>query len=256
MDNIIISGTSSGLGSYLKERMDCFIFERQKPDIYPKNKNNIIIHTAFDSSKNIEQKNILNYIENNFVITKKLLKIPHRKFIFISSVDVYSSNTKKNNENDEIIINEQNSIHSLSKIVCESLVKKMANRPTILRLSGMLGPNIRDNALMKIYKNSVDKSYKTITLDEQSEFNYVLQSDVLKLIELLVKNNDTGVYNICSNNNIKLKKVSDYLNSSIKFGNYQYNVGKNDNAKVKKKYGLFNKSSFQIIKEFLNDTKK
>ena len=53
MDNIIISGTSSGLGSYLKERMDCFIFERQKPDIYPKNKNNIIIHTAFDSSKNI-----------------------------------------------------------------------------------------------------------------------------------------------------------------------------------------------------------
>ena len=86
------------------------------------------------------------------------------------------------------------------------------------------------------------------------EFNYVLQSDVFKINRVISKNNDTGVYNICSNNNIKLKKVSDYLNSSIKFGNYQYNVGKNDNAKVKK-YGLFNKSSFQI-KEFLNDTKK
>ena len=254
MSNIIISGTSSGLGRFLKENLNSYSYNRNgRNSSIPKSKKNIIIHTAFNSSKAILEKDISDYINDNINLTNKLLKIPHKKIIFISSVDVYPTNNKIHKEENELLLEGSKSIYSLSKLVAESLIRKKSSNSIILRVSGMLGPYIRDNAFIKILKNSKGMGYKNLSLNQTSSFNYVLQSDILTLVKKLLKNIDTGTYNIASNKNINLEKIALDLNSKIKFGKYIYKVGKNSNNKIVRKYGLFNKTSLQVIKEYLKE---
>ncbi len=252
MSNIIISGTSSGLGRFLKENLDSYSYKRNDLNAsIPKSKNNIIIHTAFNSSKIVKEKDIPSYIDDNINLINKLLEIPHKKIIFISSVDVYPTNNHLHEEKNKLFLESNKSIYSLSKLIAENLIRKKNKNNIILRVSGMLGPYMRDNAFIKILKNSKGLGYKNLTLNQTSSFNYVLQSDILILIQRLIKNNDTGTYNITSNTNIKLEQIAAHLHSNIKFGNYVYNVGKNSNRRVVRKYRLFDKTSLQVIKEYL-----
>tara|TARA_B100000787_G_C16196907_1_gene301583 strand:+ start:1404 stop:2174 length:771 start_codon:yes stop_codon:yes gene_type:complete len=254
MNNIVISGTSSGLGRYLKENLNSYSYDRNGSNTsLPLSKNNIIIHTAFNSSKVVSEKEILNYIDDNINLTKRILEVPHKKIIFISSVDVYPTNNKIHKEEDELLLESNKSIYSLSKLIAESIIRKKSSNYVILRVSGMLGPYIRDNAFIKILKNSKCIDYKNLSLNQTSSFNYVLQSDILNLIKKLLKNNDTGTYNLTSNKNINLERIATHLNSKINFGKYIYNVGKNSNHRVIKKYGIFNKTSLQVIKEYLKE---
>ena len=129
MSNIIISGTSSGLGRYLKENLDAYSYNRNGLNSsMPKSKNNIIIHTAFNSSKSILERDIPAYINDTINLTNKLLEIPHKKIIFISSIDVYPTNNKIHKEENELFLESNKSIYSLSKLTAESLIRKKSNK--------------------------------------------------------------------------------------------------------------------------------
>lgn len=252
MKNIIVTGSSSGLGLFLKKKLNAYGYERNGNNkAMPLSNNNVIIHTAFNSSKLVESKNINEYINDNILLTKKILEIPHRKFIYISTVDVYPTDKMTHKESDNLFLESNRSIYSVSKLITESIVRSSTKSSIILRASGMLGPDIRENSFIKILKNSKKKKKDKLTLNERSKFNYILQSDILELIKKLIFNNDTGIYNVTSNSNISLARVANYLNANIDFGNYVYQVGKNSNKKVVKKYGLFNKTSMQVVKEYI-----
>ena len=89
-NKILITGTTSGLGKYLYENIPNSISLNRK-DTFIDNNFDVIIHNAFSpqgANKN-DIKDYYKYINDNILLTKKLVDIKPKKFIFISTGDVY-----------------------------------------------------------------------------------------------------------------------------------------------------------------------
>lgn len=249
---ILITGAASGLGKHLFKVLGGIPFTRKTSE---KELNNlkkrgvdIIIHCAFNSSKNITSENLYSYINDNVVLTKKLLEIPHKKFVFISTVDVYPIDGKKHSEGQTIDINSAYGIYAITKLISESLVKEISKNYLILRCATMLGKYSRENSLIKILN---DKK-PTLSLSEKSSFNYILHADVSGFIKTALTKNFKGTYNLASSASITLAQAAKLLGKQVKFGDYIYNVGNIDNRKAGGIYSGLNKTSKQVISDFIS----
>lgn len=244
MSRYAISGTSSGLGQYLKKNLDSYKLNRNLKNINIINKNDIIIHCAFNKKKKIKSNELFNYYSDNFLFTSNLLKTKHRKFIYISSIDVYNDiKIKKENKNINYNIN---SIYSFSKAFSESIIQNLTDNFLILRVSSILSQNMKQNNITRIINNSS----KNITVSENSVYNFVLASDILSFINFAVKNDLKGIYNLSSSKNIKLSSLCSMFNKKISYGNFFYNCGNINQDKTRKITNIFNKTSREILKNF------
>ena len=198
MADYLISGNKSGLGKYLFDNLPNSIGFGRGGQYVIQNCDHII-HCAFNKEDNITDH--YQYLEDNIFLTKKLLNCYNKKFIYISTIDVYNQN--------------QNT-YSLFKQFSESIVKKYP-KTLILRCSMMLGPTMKSNHVTKL-KDNIEK----IGLSGDSTFNYILMEDIYNFIinEDLSKYN--GVIDFTSNSNTKLSEVKQYFNSITKLGNYKY----------------------------------
>lgn len=239
---ILISGTSSGLGKYLHENLGGISLNREK---IQQNDAGIIIHCAFNSEQN--PTDIDQYFRDNVFLTEELTNIPHKKFIFISSVDVYPKNSDIHIEDEILDINKTDSLYAKTKILSEEVVKKNCPNFLILRCSALLGKDSRKNSLIKI----IQDENPTLTLSSDSSFNYILHKDVSDFIKLAIEKDLQGIYNLVSSNNITLKQVANLVNKKVSFGEYKYNVGYIDNGKTTLATSLFEKTSEEVIKQFI-----
>src|SRR4030043_2310459 len=103
---ILVTGNKSGLGKYLFENLNGIGWDKNtsaktRQKIIKKGVD-IIIHCAFNSSREVTDDSVFSYIEDNIFLTKELASIPHKKFIFFSSVDVYPKDKKVHSENETI----------------------------------------------------------------------------------------------------------------------------------------------------------
>src|SRR2546422_555 len=95
--NVLVTGSNNGLGKHCCEFFQGTAFSRQTSfsDIL-KQANakpfSAIIHSAFNTKSDISTNHLYSYLHDTTLLTQKLLSIPHEKFIFISSVDVYPKN--------------------------------------------------------------------------------------------------------------------------------------------------------------------
>lgn len=244
MSRFAISGTSSGLGKYLKKNLNSYKLHRNLKNINIINKNDTIIHCAFNKKKEIKYNELFNYYSDNFLFTSNLLKTKHRKFIYISSIDVYNDiKIKKENKNIDYNIN---SIYSFSKALSESLIQNLTENFLILRVSSILSQNMKQNNITRIINNGS----KNITVSENSVYNFVLASDILNFINFAVKNDLKGIYNLSSSKNIKLSSICRMFNKKISYGNFFYNCGNINQDKTRKITNIFNKTSREILKNF------
>ena len=85
----LITGINSGLGKYLYESLSHSVglnrstnFETIKHIEY-----DTIIHCAFNKENNISDYK--KYLDDNIFLTQRLKKLKYKKFVYISSVDVY-----------------------------------------------------------------------------------------------------------------------------------------------------------------------
>lgn len=247
----LISGAKNGLGKHLFEIFDGIPFTRQtSQDEFEKFKKDgvdIILHAAFNSSKDINSQNLYPYIQDNIFLTEKLIKIPHKKFIFISSVDVYPKDEKTHAEDEAIDIDSVRGIYALTKLMSESLIKEESSNYLILRCSSLIGKYARRNTLIKIRT----EEKPILTLSPDSFLNYILHTDVSEFIKLTVKKDLKGIYNLVSYKNITLSEIASLLKKKVKFGNYIYSVGYIDNRKVTSVTSSFEKTSKEVIRQFL-----
>lgn len=242
MNSFLITGSSSGLGKYLHDNLGGDSLNRKK---ITTDGADVIIHCAFNSENN--PKDLDQYYNDNVLLTKRLTKIPHKKFIFISSVDVYPKNTQKHLEDEILDINNVDSLYGKAKLMSEQVVKKNCSNFLILRCSALLGKDARRNSLIRILQDN----NPSLTLSEESAFNYILHSDVLNFIKLSIEKDLQGIYNLASSKNITLKEVASFLKKQVTFGDYVYNVGNIDNRKAKAISRVFKKTSQKIIGEFI-----
>lgn len=239
----LISGTSSGLGKYLLSQLGGITFNRKERG----GAGRVIIHCAFNGNE-ITSRNLFQYISDNIFLTKTLVSIPHQKFIYISTVDVYPKDGIRHAESEEINLDKVTTMYGVAKLMAESMVSNLSPNFLILRCSALLGRDSKVNSLVKI-KN---ESRPTLTLSPDSIFNYILHRDVLAFIDAAIKKDLRGIFNLAASENISLSSVANLFKKSVTFGDYVYNAGIIDNTKAVKVVSSFKKSSAKTISEFIS----
>lgn len=257
MGSILVTGAGSGFGEHCCEFFNGIPYTRttsltqimaqahQKPF-------HAIVHAAFNAKSNIPSEQLYAYLNDTILLTKQLLTIPHKKFIFISTVDVYPKNGTVHHEDDSFNMSDIKDLYAISKLMSESIVKSESKDYLILRPTAMLGVNAKPNSLMKILRN--DKS--RLTLAGKSVFNYIRHSDLSAFILAAIEQNLTGTYNTVSASNISLQDAAKHFGYSPQFGDYYYHTDQINNQKAANILKDFNNTSLENIKLFLAEQKK
>lgn len=249
--NILITGSNSGLGKYLHKNLGGMGFDRntssEERERIKKEGADVIIHCAFNSSKEINSDSLYDYIEDNILLAKELVKLPQKKFIFISTIDVYPKDGKVHSEDEAIDVNSVEGLYATTKLVSESIVKRQCPNYLILRCGALLGKDSRKNSLIKI----IEDKECVLTLSGNSKFNYVLHSDILEFIKFSIKKDIRGLYNAVSSESITLSEVAKIIRKKVSFGNYLYDAGEILNEKITSLVPSFKKTSKETISQFL-----
>ena len=233
-NSILVTGASSGLGKYIASHIDCVALTRENAEsIFRTHKHfDLIIHCAFNSAK--ETNDYYKILQDNIFLTEQLCSFSHDKFLFLSSIDVYR---------------DEESLYKTTKLMAESIVKKLGKRPLILRTSAIIGPTMRNNSLLKI----LEQENPTLSLSEESTFNYVLQSDILSMIQMCAKNNYSGIIDFVASKNIRLKDIADHFSKDVNFGGYTYQTPVISNRSLQDRFPTAWYTSLGNIERFMKE---
>jgi len=250
---ILTTGTLSGLGKHLYETFGGLGWTRHpagdgREEIGP-NGVDVIIHCAFNSSQSVDSDCLYAYLGDNALLTDELVSIPHQKFIFISSVDVYPRRPGFRQENEVIDLNAVNGIYGITKLMSEAIVRQHCPNYLILRCVSLLGKYARKNSVIRI----IEDEPCTLALSGDSRLNYVVHSDVSDFIRFAMGHDVQGIYNISSAENLVLSAVADRLGKEVCFGPYRYDVGDIDNSKVSSVFPAFRKTSMEVVAKFVRE---
>ena len=151
----LVTGARSGLGRFLQSRLDAVGFTRQdKVDVLRANLNDpysAIIHCAFNVNRGITSHTLSDYLSDNMLLAQQLLALPHEKFIFISTSDVYPREYRAWCEDDEYSIDKVEGLYGLTKLMVENIIKQKTDNYLILRPTALLGKDARPNSLYKVF---------------------------------------------------------------------------------------------------------
>jgi len=250
-NKILVTGIDSGLGKYLfkKIKRNVVGFNRKTTiDDIKLFDIDTIIHCANNKTLNIKHSDIFKYTNDNLLLTYELSKLPCKKFIYISTVDVYPKDRMLHKEDDVIDINGIDSIYGITKLMSEQIVINNCRNYLILRPTALLGPYMKPNSFTKILTGN----YENFNLASQSDFNYVLYKDIFDFIKLACKEDIMGIFNLASKTNVSLLQVAREFKKTgeVPFGDYLYHIGFINNNKVTSIFPAFNKDTLKLIREF------
>jgi nucleoside-diphosphate-sugar epimerase len=255
---ILTTGTQSGLGKYIYSNIGGIELTRStRPSDFKKIKSegvDVIIHCAFNSHSHVHSDSLYSYLNDNILLTRNLTFIPHEKFIYISSIDVYPKEQpdKEHFEDETISINQVNGLYPITKLIAESIIANRCKNYLILRASALLGKDSRTNSFLQLLKNN----QPVLKLSSDSSFNYILHSDVLAFISFAINNDLRGIFNMTSSTNMTLSDVAIILKKKATFGSYCYNTGNISNKKIASIFPSFKKTSENVITQFIKELGK
>ena len=147
-----------------------------------------------------QQQSEKDYIDSQVSLANSLLKLPSKKYIFISSIDVLSG------------VHDL-SIYAKAKREVEATFKSVANS-LILRPGALFGCGMRANQILKIARGD----NANLTLSKSSTFSIVFYEDVFSaIIERL-----EGVYALASNRTVSLEEIARRFHKNPQWGTYRY----------------------------------
>lgn len=237
---VLVTGGNSGLGKYIASTTPgCLTLTRSnRNSLISKLKEegvDLIIHCAFGAQGGYEQNDIVDYfkyVDDNILLTKELTEIPHKKIVYMSSLVVYESKVMN---------------YKYTKLYAESIIETLGTNPLILRCPAMLGKYMRPNNVLRLINNPNTQ----LSLTKESNFNYVLHSDILDFILYCYNNNINDILSFVSSNNITLEEVVNILGINVNYGNYTFNTMSISNEQLVKHNDKLNKTSREVFKQFL-----
>ncbi|MCX6778608.1 MAG: NAD-dependent epimerase/dehydratase family protein [Candidatus Magasanikbacteria bacterium] len=228
----LITGCSSGLGKYLHEEIDSVAFNRNCPpyalDI------DTIIHCGWDTKVTDPSEK---YIYNALDLVQRLCLIKHKRFIFISTIDVYNKlSLVEHEESEQIDVREITGLYAISKYFAENIILRQANNPIVIRPSTLMG-KYSNNSIFKL------NCHKPVRLSGESKLNIILYSQVKDFIIKMNNRSDSGIYNLVGDGVVALGDLFSDLDGL--FGKFVYTCGKLSNKKLKQFDISLAKSSFE-----------
>lgn len=226
---ILVSGASSGLGRYLAARLNARSFDRTAPlGAYDGVEFDAIIHCAFRAGQYSGQVDLYDFFDSNTLLTQRMTSLRYRKFIYLSSVDVYPHNGRQHTEADKITLTDPDSPYGVTKLLSEAIVQKHAPNHLILRVTGMLGNHIRRTTLARMLTEREPK----LTLTADTLTNYVNHAEVGDLVSAALDHDLTGIYNVAASGNVTLQEIAVQLDVAPQYGATFFDIGENDNARA------------------------
>jgi len=248
---ILVTGTRSGIGKYLNEQVGGAEFTRQSDNLKELRKQffDVIIHCACNHTppRFVTGEDLSQYYYDNVTLTEEILQIPHRYFIFFSTVDIYPGDGQLHSEAEIVRADSIRSIYSVMKFISESVVQSKAKNSLILRPTFLLGPYMRRNNLSKLFKDQCP----VLSLDGSSLCNAIRYPDVLGFVNLAIARKETGIFNLASTGSISLANIAKITGKKVVFGSHHYETGNIDNQKAIQVSSAFSKTSEEVFKEFL-----
>ncbi len=250
---ILTSGALSGIGKFIHERLQGFALTRttsprELREVRDRGVD-VIVHCAFNSMKDVDSNSLHGYFEDNVLLTRELASMPHGKFVFFSTVDLYPRDGRIHVEDQVLPLENVTGIYALTKLISESIVREKCPDHLILRPTTMLGPSMRRNTLLRILSGETGPLY----LSGDSRFNYVSYSDILDFIVFSIHRDVRGTFNIASSESIMLSDAAAVTGREVVFGSRVYDVGDVSNRKVASHFPAFDKTSETVLNEFIRE---
>jgi nucleoside-diphosphate-sugar epimerase len=177
--------------NYFIDKHSVFTIEKKTKNI-PKEEFDIVINCAGNAKKYLSEKKPFEDVLTNAKIFHTILQLKIKKFIHISSIS--ASEIPNNN-------------YTISKLISENYSKLYFPNCIILRIGGVIGPNLKKNVVFDIINN------KNLFITFDSTYNYISTHEIAKIIEKIIKLNiKNEIINvaasqpICVNNIIKEAK--------------------------------------------------
>lgn len=213
---ILLTGASSGLGKFLSnkfENIQTLTRDNKVGDIINSGiEFDTIIHCAASISHASWDEVTYDYFDDNLMLTRNILEIPHEKFIHISSIDI-----------------KRNSIYGTVKRISERIVASYTKNCLIIRPSGLIGNEMKTNTFKKIQLG------QKIALTKNSLMNYVTYEDVYNLIKLDLD----GIVTLTASEHISMQEVSEIFKQNIEYGEIHYEIDiSEDDKKLRRGYNL------------------
>ncbi len=228
----------SGISSFLTQQNISFVgIDRENYDAYKGKSCDIFINAGGNSAKRLAAQNPQADFQKNVLDTFATLQdFLCKKYVYLSTIDVYRdvSDQKKSEESMAgFLVNSENksvlSNYGFHKLLAEQLVKQYASNFLILRLGGMVGPNLKKNAVFDILHNQ-------LFVNPLSEYQYIHTFDVARIILELSKTEAKVVnetINLCGDGTVSPAEIADHLTVPIqenwkknKQEKYEININK------------------------------
>jgi len=250
--NLLISGAASGLGFAVHRYLGGTGLVRgmstNDPKIRAAQPFDAIVHCAVNMLSPVTIKNCYSYFEDNVLLTQRLLDIPHRKFIYLSSLDVYPRLGRGILEDEDVDLSTLTGPYAFVKLLSDVLTQARASNHLVLRTSTQLGEKMRRTVTWRL----LTEPNCRVGLGADSRYNYILQKDVAAFIRLALERDLTGVYNVASRGTVRLGDIASVLRLRAQFGDTLYDIGPVDATKAAKIMPSLARESWQTLNLFID----
>lgn len=245
----LITGTGSGLGRFLVKSFSGSLFDHKRIkselEYHRRRRYDCIVHCGFDTRNELYAKELYPYYQSNFRLLEKLLSIKHKLFVFISSVAVYPNDHADCKEDDVIHLKDQVSIYGYAKLIAEQIAIAQATSSLILRPVSIVGPEARQNNIMKVLQN--EKA--SLTLKPDSRYNLVSQEQIAQFIQFAYHNEITGIFNVGATDTATIEEIATAVGCRSTFGKHLYEVPTISTKKVRERCTFFDRGTLDIATE-------
>lgn len=204
-----VHGLDRSKNSYIK--LDKYYMKDIQNEFSLSEEYDYIIHLAAISRTNVDVDYNYETIRKANVdgVINTIASCKFKKFIFFSSVLVYSRNKLKISEDSEICLD---SLYSKTKYEAENVIKKLLSEEQyiILRLANVVGVEQKYVAFMPIFFEKAVKNEKINIFVPANKIMQLLDVDDLsQLIVKIVKkkNNAYGIYNVAPKEYISIAEL-------------------------------------------------
>jgi len=251
LKNIAVIGGEGVLGADLVEYLSPFYsvtpITKQNYKFYIGQSFDIIVNANGNSKRFWANEHVIeDFMLSTATVYKSLFDFKFKKYIYISSSDVYENHGRRSLSKENHLPDIKNlSPYGLHKHLSEIIVKKHAKDYLILRCSMILGKNLKKGPIYDIMHN------KSLFISKESRLQMITTKEISNVTNFLVKKKKSNeIFNVGGKGTVSFNNISSFFSNPVKFSKsaekqtYEINVDK-----LNKMYNLCSSKSY--LQEFL-----
>ena len=197
-----------------KEEIDYDCIDLDNYEAFQGRDCDILINAAGNSKKYLaNERPVEDFRFSLEALLRSFFDFSFRKFIYVSSIDVYPDHDDPSHNREETMIDISRISHyGFHKYLGEKMVEHHIPDWLIIRLGGVLGPGLKKNPVFDLLHDI------PLRVDEESEYQY-LSTDCLAeaVFQLIEKDRWGETFNICGKGTVALREIRSWLNKPLRY---------------------------------------